>query len=416
VLNGPVMKLHDFVKTKLREVVEKHFSRGTTDDTAFSFVGKGWSLAIDMEGSRLIYETAKEIIEKREPIKENFNQAFIENELRDIIFLRYEYPTTDLNSALDQDAKDLLKYLERSPPQSWVFFIPISNLQMMVSNFTLGNANFFNMSQSTMERLESEYSMRFGIGNSSNERYSKIKEETHTTTFSRVTVSAAEVNKALEKAFEEVEAALNVLRLYGSSIERIGIQGEVFSPLRNIYHTNLATKTFGSSTSRVDLAIPFTMDDSRLSLLRKEGFYDRFSQLLINKGQTELERKILTSIHWYGLGIKDTNKLDKFVKLVIALESILLNEREEPKRYHLAERAAFILGEGKVKKRIYDRINELYRIRSRIVHEGSKDIKPEDLDDIFNFLINLIFFMIKNSEKFKSLNDVIEWINELKFG
>lgn len=414
VLNGNVMKLHDFIKEKLREVVEAHSGREDTENTAFYFLTGGMSLGIDMEGLRLIYETGKEIIKEREVIKNHFSHRFIEDELRDIVFLRYHYPTTNLNNILVQDAKDLLNYLERTPLQRWVFFIPITNLKMMVRSFTLGNVGFYNMSQSMMRRLESKYKMRLGIGNSLDERYSRIIKETRTTTFSTVTVSAGEVIKAREKAFEEVDAALNVLRLYGPT-ERIGTHGEVFTPFRNIYHMNLTTKSYGEDVSRVDFPVPFTMDDSRLSLLRKKGCYGRFSKLLKNNTPTDLERKILTSIHWYGLGIKDTNQLDKFVKLVIALESILLNEREEPKRYHLAERAALILGKGKEKKRIYDRVHELYGIRSKIVHEGSKDVKAEDVDDLFYFLSNLVFFMIKNSHKFKSLNDVIEWINELKF-
>ncbi|MBA7502499.1 hypothetical protein ES706_01089 [subsurface metagenome] len=410
------MKLHEFIKEKLREVIKAYCVTGFAKSRKmpYSISEKGKFLGIGKKGLRLIYETVDEIMKRREAIKNNFSPEFIENKLINVVLLRYFHPSTNLNNALIQDARNLLSCLKKAE-QEWVFFIPITNLTIMLRRgFTLGKVRFYGMDKSTMEYLESKYKMRFGFGNSLDDRYSKVMKEINTTTFSTVKISAGEIIKAREMAFDKVDAALNILRLYDQT-RRIGIYGEVFSPVRNIYHINLTTKTRGESISRIDFSPPLIIDDSYLSYLWKEGYFNIFNKLLKNKTPTPLERKILTSIHWYGLGVKDRNKLDKLVKFTIALESILLKERE-PKRYHLAERVAFILGKDKYgKKWFHDRVYKLYGIRSEIVHEGRKEIKEEDVYDMHRIVESVLFFMIQKLNKFTTLDHVIEWVNALKF-
>jgi hypothetical protein len=102
--------------------------------------------------------------------------------------------------------------------------------------------------------------------------------------------------------------------------------------------------------------------------------------------------------------------------MIIALECLLL-ENEANKKYLLAERCAFLLGnrfEDKI--RINELIVDVYGLRNVITHEGKRpNIRKKVSKDIFTLIRKLnIKFLLSN--EFKSMKDVHEFVKQVKYG
>ena len=151
--------------------------------------------------------------------------------------------------------------------------------------------------------------------------------------------------------------------------------------------------------------------------MRKGGWFSKFDRLLKGQPSTKLKLKILRAIHWYGLGVKDKREVDRFIKLMVALESLILGKKDRFKKQLLAERAAFILGKDKdERKEVYQIVDRLYSLRGEIVHEGKDEISETDTLTLIHLVRNLIFALISLPERIQSLEDIDNGIREIEFG
>ena len=108
---------------------------------------------------------------------------------------------------------------------------------------------------------------------------------------------------------------------------------------------------------------------------------------------------------------------DAVLKMMIALESLLLYERES-KKDNLSERMALIMGNTYDDRlKILTTMEQLYEIRSKIVHQGSIDVNIIDRNQLqyFTFLCIVIILEKYQAEKIINIKDFINWIYKLKF-
>lgn len=145
--------------------------------------------------------------------------------------------------------------------------------------------------------------------------------------------------------------------------------------------------------------------------------------ILVKNKKNEIEKRILNSIFWYAKSYdvslakyqknkKDKNKDDqlniltheigeKFLKLIICLESLLLfNNFKEDKKEYLKQRSSFLLlCTKKDEERIQDFIEESYNIRNNIVHQGYVNVTYSQLIDLDFLVKTMIINLIKNYKK-----------------
>ena len=107
---------------------------------------------------------------------------------------------------------------------------------------------------------------------------------------------------------------------------------------------------------------------------------------------------------------------EKFLKLVICLESLLLfNEFNENKKEYLKQRSYFLLLCSKNdEKDIKDFIDKSYNIRNNIVHQGYVNVDYSQLIELDYYVKRMIINLIKNYKKwnFETNLDLYKWFEK----
>ena len=419
ILESEKMKLVDVIKGNLKEIITKHCSPGFSRSAAWTGVHAGIAISMDDEAIRLLSETVRSIMKLRPIIKERFAEKYVEDRLIDIIFSCHAVPPLTLDTKLLKGTKKLIRRLQRTT-ETWIFLVPVVNLRLTgIKKITIGEVDFYDLNLKTFKYLESKFNIKLGHQKLLNERRSGlVKNNIRVLAVAKAT--AGETQKARSIALFKVESSLNILRLFDFT-RYIGIQREFFTAFgpEDIYYQNLRTKAVGSSHGGPPPArfFPYLVDRTKLNLMRKKGKLKEFNKLLQGLVSTRLAKKIAMSIHWYGLAVKDKKEVDRFVKLIVALESLLLGRKDRLKKQSLADRVAFILGrDRKTRKDMHELVDQMYSIRSEIVHEGKHDISEEDTLTLIALVRTLIFEMITISARMQSLKDIDKRIREIKFG
>ena len=228
-------------------------------------------------------------------------------------------------------------------------------------------------------------------------------------------LSAEEVN-AREKAFYELDHFINILRCFNGR-NKIWIEGEASPVLRSYFRYNEKTKNEAFGFERLDakkgMIEPFDLD--KLYEFKPQ-LMNRIESVLKIENRTPMESKIINSLTWLGESVKEKDDVHKLLKMIIALECLLL-ENEANKKYLLAERCAFLLSNKfedriKIKKLIVD----VYGLRNYIIHEGKRsNIRKKVSKGLFTLIreLNVKFLL---SDEFKSMKDVREFVEQVKYG
>jgi uncharacterized protein (UPF0332 family) len=409
--------LIDTIHSILKDVCLNHSTLGKVNSSPRIVTRANTTISIDEHGVRSLYSIIRALRVERPQIASNFSEEHIENKLIDIVVTCHAVPSATLDSKLRKEIRSLMAKLQNTIG-SWVFFVPIINMRFVnFRKFSIGLVDLYGVNLNTVKYLQSKFKAKIGH-QSARKTFSELSGR-GIAVLAIAKVEAGEIEKAKTKAVSTVETALNVLRLYNFT-SKFGTQREFYGAFRNeeLYWKNLTTSSSGSSLSA--LSIPqvyaFNLDKTMLNSMRKHQLSD-FDRLLTKAPPTKLESKLLTSIHWYGLAIKDEQEVDRFVKLIVSLEALLLNKNNEPKKHMLGDRAAFILGKDKdARERVFDLVTKAYSLRGDIVHEGRIDFSKEEIDSLLAVLRGLIFKMARLSKKASGLEEISKKIKEIKFG
>ena len=413
------MKLDNAIKDDLKEIITKHTFPGGSASAAQSLITQKGAINLDDDGVILLHKAVRKVMEQRPSIREKFSEKYVEDKLLNFVLCCFCAPPTNLDNKLLKETAKLLGKWHRTT-ETWIFFVPVVNLGFLgIKKLSIGEVDFYDLNFKTFKYLESKFKVRLGHKRSLKERHSQLTKG-NVSVSAVVKTTAGEIQKAQEKALTKVESSLDVLRIYDFT-RNIGIQREFFAAFghEDIYHLNITTGVRGSGhkSPLPDLFYRLDLDKNKLALMRKGGWFSRFSRLLRGQPSTKLKLKILRAIHWYGLGVKDKREIDRFVKLIVALESLLLRKKDRLKKHLLAERAAFILGKDKKEREeIYQIVDRLYSIRSEIVHEGKDEFTETDTLTLVHLVRNLIFALISLPKRIQSLEDIDNRIREIKFG
>ncbi len=291
---------------------------------------------------------------------------------------------------------------------------PIVNLRLKGKPVKLGHVTFKVMTKRDIKQWEKYYEAR-------------IKRIADIHVLARVH-ARGDLEKALSYTRTQVNLALDVLRIlcfpFGPVKDScgIGVLGDVeshkFTPVR------INQKQFASHFENL-----FDMSGYATFELRKH-ILSKLKQpqlALINKlilktedSRSNMENKLLDGIHWLGESTKpDTNRA-RFVKIGVALETLLGGEpKDEMLQVRgitamLAERAAFVAGNGLDDRLDVDRkVREHYRTRSKIVH-GDKIDPPLTVTDIEEFGILVRRLALALLEKLDKLGDNLRTVDDLE--
>lgn len=354
-------------------VLSRHVTSSETDvrEIARMWSKKGYSRKVlkeDYEHYQAIIDALFEDV----TIAENYTKKELEQELKELIADISER-TSFSKAEAEQEAHGLVKRLQKqaSNLENWRILLPILNLEIEDSPVEIGNVKLLKFEDQIYEewlREEEEiweknlyYSKETAEANFEvfKERYDSLL---HGKTCAEVEISRR-FEKARERGVQEIRKALSVIKLYwGEGDDRrrsyFGLPGDFV--LRTDKSSNglvVGRKERRNKKKffKAGALQEFELTQDRLDRMR-EHYFDELSDILVKDDPTELEENIIASIYWFGQGVdtatpkKDQEKTEseanleffklqeRFLKMVVALEAILIVGKEGQKTEKIAKR------------------------------------------------------------------------------
>ncbi len=137
---------------------------------------------------------------------------------------------------------------------------------------------------------------------------------------------------------------------------------------------------------------PFHKDLNLLQALlpyqQSDGFFSRcesiISKVIKHEKLTDFEQRIWTALYWFGESLSERELNPLIIKYATCLEA-LFNSREGGISEQISEFAAHVIGTStEDRMEVYQKVKELYSLRSSSVHGGSTEKK---VDEDFLFFI-----------------------------
>jgi hypothetical protein len=326
---------------------------------------------------------------------------------------------------------NLIDTLQNSAFIEWEIIIPIVNLLLKVSEFKIGNvifvygnetyfADHINYITTTIKDNDPQLEPKKYLKN-------KVIPSFYNKTLGIVKVSAVDSEHAMELGREEIEKALNILRLYSRGTQYndsifyrmyVGREGHIFKSQEPVIHSSFKSKTndphLKLNYQKTGYLHPYVIDleiINRMNLLS----FNIINQILLKKWEehSDFEKLLLRSIEFYGQGLNDSNKKFSFIYFIIALE-ILLTSSYEPQKGLIAERTALIIRDSiNDRIEIFDEMERLYRLRSFFLHQGIDSITYSDISILSYIAFQTIIKLLSITDILHQ-SQLIDKLNKIK--
>jgi len=211
--------------------------------------------------------------------------------------------------------------------------------------------------------------------------------------FAQAEVRATDADAAETLAVEKIRLTLDVLNFFTDIIFRLAQYVRAYLPgdASDAQREVLCVSRNGTWNRSVSLAGP--LDIYNFSLITPEraartGFDALMAILAKAKNErTTMETRVLVACQWAGRATAETRTDQQFLLYAVALESLLLGNKDTEITYRLSSRCAHLLGDTLNNRKIISKkTKDLYRIRSKIVHTGSTDVSGEDLGSLWRYV------------------------------
>ncbi|MBA4371522.1 MAG: hypothetical protein C0402_01530 [Thermodesulfovibrio sp.] len=228
----------------------------------------------------------------------------------------------------------------------------------------------------------------------------------------------AEQERAFEIAFEESNKAISLLRLF-TPANMFPEDVSYCLPLGSEHVSSYDYLVFQEDklitmpSGLWDKPRPWLLNDEYISVIRPT--VDILSELLENGDRTEFQNKVLDAVLMYSKNAIAKEPSDKVVYILVALESILLKNENEPIMQNIGERMAIFVGKSVEERRaIIANVKSLYGLRSAFLHHGHS---IRDLEVLRHFMhSSCLFFqnLVLHVNSFSSKQDFINKIEDVK--
>ena len=381
-------------------------------------------------------------------IRSNFKREELERKLQEVIQHVAEHPQAKRNEVMDRELENLESYFCNEMGE-WLILVPIDNLSLKAKSLRIGNVRLFNFDATTRTKIRKIYwnILKNNPHYSLEWKQDYIQwEEEHL--LKRLEGKACgefrcrgRLDNVHERAIEEVSNCLKIIKFYSfSDYEFTGrsfsITGEIIYPsvVRIFVRYRLDRLHADSYLERVGPLFAFELDSERIAFMRRNGL-EKLNIIMSKDTQTGLEQRLMTSIYWFSEALEAMISIgrerfeqkpesrvqlklgDSLVKLVMALESLLILNGEEPISNTLAERVAFLLGRDYEQRlELKSFLKQMYDLRSKVVHRGLKVESRDEIKRLTYITYATILRLIKNRRRMKvnTENDLRAWFERKK--
>ncbi len=173
------------------------------------------------------------------------------------------------------------------------------------------------------------------------------------------------------------------------------------------------------SWSRSNLTSPVYIMDQKV--LEEPGNDIRLFRFLDSDPASNLERRIKRAVSWVGQALRNLDLTEGFLELAIALETLLIFQDGFVSKSivaQLAEFAAFLCEtDSESRKKVNQKVKDLYKKRSGIVHSFETNIEFADFADLVRILRKIVreYFRLIDEKNLRDLAGVNSHIENLRF-
>jgi hypothetical protein len=235
----------------------------------------------------------------------------------------------------------------------------------------------------------------------------------------KVTAEPKRAYEVVRRESERAVAALRVFQVVATTTSEVTsycalLGREIVEGIKSLEMENgRVRRTSSRAVGKPVLHWHLSDDDVRRYA---EGLgFDQVNKLLASKDRTKFQDTLLDDLLLYSRSTQEKDLAGKLVYTLVAMESVLLRNDTEPIQQNVGERMAFINANTvEERQRIIRDLKAAYALRSRFVHHGHT---IEERETIWRFMINawaLFTTLAKASQRFKTKEELIDQLEELK--
>lgn len=370
------------------------------------------------ESIKLI-ELASDLI-KAANVSERISEKYSNTELKKIFSMRIRDSSLSL-----EDITALLADLT-SKMQSYdieqTVYLRIQGLQV-TSPLKLGNLSLELCNDDYAETEIQTIAQKFHLKKDREDSFEKMVANEFRSELKNYCVAkfivVAEPARAFERAKDEARRAIDILRftsktLYNISEDiRIGLDGDhPRADRRGFVSSSTGVVVTGDAVGSVR---PLIINEDAIEHMKVTGAMSLAGFLTIEK-PTKFQESLLRSVHWLSSAITQSEHENKYLHLIIALETLFTPPKGEPIANTIAESAALVINNTLPgRKQIKKAIKQAYGTRSIIAHGGKKPITDSDYYTLLIYVINVLMNLIKKHSEFKDLQELMNYLEDKKF-
>jgi Apea-like HEPN len=228
----------------------------------------------------------------------------------------------------------------------------------------------------------------------------------------------AEKTKAVEVAREQAEAAAAFLRFLSPANWTPKLRSYC-APLGS-ENVRRRTELFlqGDSILTYSRGVLDSGDAWALSnsdLASFPGLANQLSELAAEPSKTPFRQNLYDALLIYSRNSVAIEPADKLIFILVAVESMLLRNSNEPIGQNIGERMAFLIGNSlETRKAVVANVDEVYRLRSSFLHHGNS---ISNLEVLSTFMLNAwscFVDLLGNADHFQTKDELISALEDRK--
>lgn len=376
-------------------------------------------------------EITNKILNSNDQWKNTFSEYFIQNS---IILLLRKLKSDGNNDNVSQYFGELIEKLDNFAYENKVL-IPLLGIRLEEDYYELGNIILRKFGKEQYKELEEQLGITDRKPNEKIVPYDIMRDRFNVYAEFK---SVSDSIKIIEKALEEIHRVLDILRfsipylfsehfyegiIFPGHTKQIyqewvnmnaGLPGEIIED-----GISIITHFYGSySTQYLNVGHLFDLDISKETIKKFEklGVFKLLN--LVKRGSlNEFEKTLLRGIHWFSNAFVHNRVEDKFLNLIICLETFLTPDQkdQEPITASIAEGVALLTEDTLVKRKsTRKRIKEFYGKRCALSHRGSGKIEPAEYRELLSITKRFILIMMSKLESFNTKEDLRNYIEDIK--
>lgn len=338
--------------------------------------------------------------------KRLISDAKIEARFQDFLFKMHSLKKP--GPFLSKEIQNLLDSIRRMAGSRYLVIVPIVNVEI-TTEFVLGNVEITTLTDARCMALQAQYGIKFPTRPVKNP-IQGIRDSSDHSTVAIVVVESSDFDKAHDLALQATDQVLNVLRLYDPEFRGL-VRGEELGQVeRTIFMVDIGTGASNQSENLCNMKEPAeTVDSETIEILNAQ--YLPIINSMVQKAPKELSRMqndLLIAIYWIGNSVRSSSRTDKFIKYIIAMDTLLAQGRNDKSEF-VARRYAAIMRHGRPTDELlkkYHEVQAYYSKRNEVVHAGLTYVEEEMLKNLQLDTHGIIFKVLQYCERYLTIEEL----------